>query len=112
MALGRAFLQDRGSDQTIGKGKKLLVNGARQAGKALHVGDRIRLRLGPYEHQLTVRGFIGTARAAPEAVRLYEEDATPKRLAGTRRAAGCFRPVFRRKAGPPNSGAASSGGRN
>ena len=61
-------------------GGKALVNGARaKRAKAIHVGDRIRLRLGPYEYQLTVRGVSERRLPPVEAVRLYEEDAVAKR---------------------------------
>ena len=60
-------------------GGKVLVNGARaKRAKPIHVGDRKRLRLGPYEYHLTVRG-VSERRGPPvEAVRLYEEDAAGK----------------------------------
>lgn len=64
--------------EAIGGGK-VLVNGARaKRAKALHVGDRIRLRLGPYEHHLTVRGLSERRGPHAEAIQLYEEDATAK----------------------------------
>jgi ribosome-associated heat shock protein Hsp15 len=60
-------------------GGKALVNGARaKRAKPIHIGDRIRLRLGPYEYHLAVRG-VSERRGPPvEAVRLYEEDAAGK----------------------------------
>src|SRR5882672_7108783 len=64
--------------EAIGGGK-VLVNDARaKRAKSLHVGDRIRLRLGPYEYQLTVRGLSERRGPPTEAVRLYEEDAAGK----------------------------------
>jgi ribosome-associated heat shock protein Hsp15 len=60
-------------------GGKVLVNGARaKRAKSIHVGNRIRLRLGPYEYHLTVRGVSGRRGPPVEAVRLYEEDAEGK----------------------------------
>jgi ribosome-associated heat shock protein Hsp15 len=64
--------------EAIGGGK-VLVNDARaKRAKPLHVGDRIRLRLGPYEYQLTVRELSERRGPQAEAVRLYEEDAAGK----------------------------------
>ena len=64
--------------EAIGGGK-VLVNEARaKRAKPIHVGDRIRLRLGPYEYQLTVRE-VSERRGPPvDAMRLYEEDTAGK----------------------------------
>jgi ribosome-associated heat shock protein Hsp15 len=55
-------------------GGKVHVNGERsKPAKLLRVGDRLRVRVGPYEHDVIVRGLAerrGPARAAAE---LYEE---------------------------------------
>jgi ribosome-associated heat shock protein Hsp15 len=62
-------------------GGKAEVNGARaKRAKALKVGDRLRLRKGPFEYHLTVRGLA--ARRGPPAVAagLYEEDPATKLL--------------------------------
>jgi ribosome-associated heat shock protein Hsp15 len=57
-------------------GGKVELNGARpKRAHQVRAGDRVRLRLGPYEHQLTVTG-LATRRGPAEAARaLYEEDA-------------------------------------
>lgn len=69
--------------EAIGGGK-VLVNGARaKRAKAIHAGDRIRLRLGPYEYQLIVRGLSERRGPPTEAVRLYEEDAVAKQARET-----------------------------
>ena len=47
-------------------------------GKAVHVGDTIRIRLGPYEHVVTVNALSERRGPAKEAVLLYEEDAAAK----------------------------------
>jgi len=61
-------------------GGKVLVNGARaKRAKAIHIGDRIRLRLGPYEYQLTVRDVSERRGPPADAIRLYEEDAAGKK---------------------------------
>jgi len=62
-------------------GGKVLVNGARaKRAKPVHAGDRVRLRLGPYEHHLTIRDASERRGPPAEAVRLYEEDAAGKRI--------------------------------
>ena len=61
-------------------GGKVLVNGARaKRAKPVHVGDQLRVRIGPYEYQVTVR-VLSERRGPPlEAARLYEEDPAAKR---------------------------------
>ncbi len=60
-------------------GGKVQVNGDRaKPAKAVKPGDEIRLRLGPYEHVLKVKGTSERRGPAPEAQRLYEETATSR----------------------------------
>jgi ribosome-associated heat shock protein Hsp15 len=55
-------------------GGKVYVNGERaKPAKPVRPGDEVRLRLGPYEHVLVVRGTAERRGPAPEAQRLYEE---------------------------------------
>ena len=55
-------------------GGKVQVNGDRvKRAKPLQVGDEVRIRLGPYEHQIVVRELSDRRGPAPEAARLYEE---------------------------------------
>ena len=55
---------------------KVQVNGARaKAAKAVHAGDRVRVRKAPYEFQLVVRGLSERRGPASEAAVLYEETA-------------------------------------
>jgi len=55
-------------------GGKVQVNGDRaKPAKSVKPGDEVRLRLGPYEHVLIVRGTAERRGSAPEAQRLYEE---------------------------------------
>ena len=59
---------------------KVHVNGARaKRAKAVQVGDRVRVRTGPYEYHLRVR--VLSERRGPPAVAaaLYEEDPEGKR---------------------------------
>src|SRR6266550_3680999 len=55
-------------------GGKVQVNGERaKPAKAVKVGDEVRLRLGPYEHVLTIRGLSERRGPATVAQSLYEE---------------------------------------
>lgn len=57
-------------------GGKVELNGeSAKRSKVVRPGDRIRLRLGPYEHLLTVRALSERRGPASVAVTLYEEDA-------------------------------------
>jgi ribosome-associated heat shock protein Hsp15 len=65
-------------------GGKVQVNGARvKRAKALQIGDRVRVRQGPYEFQLTVRALSERRGPAAAAALLYEEDAETKRARET-----------------------------
>jgi len=53
---------------------KVEVNDERpKRGKAVKVGDRIRVRLGPYEHHVVVRELSARRGPASVAQQLYEE---------------------------------------
>ncbi|HEU4681524.1 MAG TPA: S4 domain-containing protein [Gemmatimonadales bacterium] len=55
-------------------GGKVQVNGERvKRAKPLQVGDEVRIRQGPYEHQIVVSRLSERRGPAPEAARLYEE---------------------------------------
>jgi len=55
-------------------GGKVQVNGDRvKRAKPLQVGDEVRIRLGPYEHQVVVRELSDRRGPAADAARLYEE---------------------------------------
>jgi ribosome-associated heat shock protein Hsp15 len=57
------------------EGGKVELNGDKpKRAKAVRAGDRLRLRLGPYEHVLTVREVSERRGPASVAVTLYEED--------------------------------------
>ena len=57
-------------------GGKVQVNGDRaKPAKSVKPGDEVRLRLGPYEHVVAVRGTAERRGPSAEAVRLYEETA-------------------------------------
>ena len=56
------------------EGGKVQVNGERvKRAKSLQAGDEVRIRLGPYEHQIVVRQLSERRGPASEAARLYEE---------------------------------------
>jgi len=55
---------------------KIDVNDDRpKRGRAVHVGDRLTIRLGPYQHHVVVRGLSGRRGPAAVARELYEETA-------------------------------------
>ncbi len=73
------FFKTRGLAATAIAGGRVEVNGARaKHAKTVHLGDGVRLRLGPYEHVLTVRALSVRRGPAKEAVLLYEEDPAAK----------------------------------
>ena len=60
-------------------GGKVELNGARaKRAKPVQVGDRLRVRRGPFEHHVTVRGLSARRGPAAVAAALYEEDAERK----------------------------------
>ena len=57
-------------------GGKVQVNGERvKRAKPLQVGDELRIRQGPYEHQVVVRQLSDRRGPAVQAATLYEEKA-------------------------------------
>ena len=59
---------------------KVEVNGDRpKRGKAVKVGDAVRVRLGPYEHHVAVRALSARRGPAAQAQLLYEETETSLR---------------------------------
>ena len=51
------------------------VNGERaKRSRMVQAGDRVRIRSGPYEHLITIRGVSERRGSAPIAQALYEED--------------------------------------
>ena len=60
-------------------GGKVQVNGERvKRAKTLQLNDEIRIRQGPYEYQIVVRGLSERRGPASEAALLYEETAESK----------------------------------
>lgn len=61
-------------------GGKIEVNDERsKRAKLVTAGDRIRIRMGPYEHIITVKDVSERRGPAPVAAKLYEEDAESKK---------------------------------
>jgi ribosome-associated heat shock protein Hsp15 len=55
-------------------GGKVQVNGERvKRARPLHIGDEVRIRQGPYEHQIVVRALSERRGPAAQASTLYEE---------------------------------------
>ena len=63
----------------IGGGKVSLNGDGVKPAKMIQIGDEVRLRLGPYEHVVTVRGLSERRGPASVAQTLYEE--TPASIA-------------------------------
>jgi ribosome-associated heat shock protein Hsp15 len=76
----RVFKTRAQASQAI-TGGKVHVNGARaKAAKLVQIGDAVRIRKGPFEFQLTVRG-VSERRGPPRAASvLFEEDPDGRRL--------------------------------
>jgi len=67
-------------------GGKVLFNGERaKPAREVHLGDEVRVRMGPYEHVLHVRLLTPRRGPARDAVLMYEE--TPDSLAARTRLA-------------------------
>ncbi len=84
-------------------GGKVQLNGARaKPSKPVHPGDRLRVRVGPFEHALVVRALSERRGRAEEARQLYDETAESRtareRLAEQLRLAPS--PVYRGKGRP------------
>jgi ribosome-associated heat shock protein Hsp15 len=65
-------------------GGKVQVNGARaKRSRPLHAGDQVKVRLGPYEHIVTVRTLSERRGPPAAALLLYQEDPEGKRARET-----------------------------
>ena len=73
------FFKTRALAAEAVEGGKVQVNGDRpKRARPLQVGDEIRVRLGPYEHTITVRALSARRGPASEAAELYEETAASR----------------------------------
>ncbi len=78
------FFKTRSQATEAVEGGKVEVNGARvKPAKDIKIGDELRVRLGPYEHVLVVRGLGERRGSASVAQSLYEE--TPDSVAARER---------------------------
>lgn len=64
----------------IGAGKVQVNDAPAKRAKQLRVGDRVRLRKGPFEYRLTVRGLAEHRGPPGVAAALYQEDPDAQRL--------------------------------
>ncbi|HEX2219756.1 MAG TPA: RNA-binding S4 domain-containing protein [Gemmatimonadales bacterium] len=73
------FFKTRALAAEAVEGGKVQVNGERpKRARPLQVGDELRIRLGPYEHVVTVRALSGRRGPAAAAAALYEETAASR----------------------------------
>ncbi len=73
------FFKTRALAAEAVEGGKVQVNGDRpKRARLLQVGDEIRIRLGPYEHTVTVRALSVRRGPASEAAGLFEETAASR----------------------------------
>ena len=78
------LFKTRALASTAAAGGKVEVNGARaKPGRAVKVGDTLRVRVGPYEYHLTVRGLAERRGPAALAHALYQEDDESRRARET-----------------------------
>jgi ribosome-associated heat shock protein Hsp15 len=74
------FYKTRGLSAEAIDGGKIEVNGERaKRSRVVHAGDRLRIRIGPYEHIVMVKGVSERRGSAPIAQALYEEEAESKK---------------------------------
>lgn len=78
------FFKTRSLATEAVNGGKVELNGLRpKPAKEVHVGDRLRVRLGPYVHELTVKALGERRGPASAAAALYDE--TPESTAARER---------------------------
>jgi len=69
------FYKTRGLSAGAIDAGKIEVNGERaKRARLVQAGDKIRIRIGPYEHVVTVKDVSERRESAPIAQALYEED--------------------------------------
>ena len=74
------FYKTRGLSAEAIDGGRIEVNGERaKRARLVHAGDRLRIRIGPYEHVVLIKGVSEKRGSAPIAQALYEEDAESKK---------------------------------
>jgi ribosome-associated heat shock protein Hsp15 len=74
------FYKTRGLSADAIDGGKIEVNSERaKRSRLVQSGDRLKIRIGPYEHVITVKGVSEKRGSAPVAQALYEEDAESRK---------------------------------
>ncbi len=74
------FYKTRGLSADAVDAGKVEVNGERaKRARLIQAGDKVRIRIGPYEYIITVRGVSERRGSAPIAQALYEEEAESKK---------------------------------
>src|SRR4029078_992802 len=69
------FYKTRGLSADAIDGGKIEVNGEKdKRARLVQAGDKLRIRIGPYEHVITVKGVSERRGSAPIAQALYEEE--------------------------------------
>lgn len=75
----RFFKTRSEASEAIGGGKVLMGDLRVKRAKGVRVGDRVRIRKGPYDFHITVRGLSARRLGAAAAAALFEEDAAGKK---------------------------------
>lgn len=74
------FYKTRGLSAAAVDAGKIEVNGERaKRSRLVQAGDRVRIRIGPYEHIVAVRGVSDRRGSAVIAQALYEEEAESRK---------------------------------
>ena len=74
------FYKTRGLSADAIDAGKLEVNGERaKRARLVQAGDKVRIRIGPYEHVITIKDVSDRRGSAPVAQALYEEEAESKK---------------------------------
>lgn len=75
----RFFKTRAGASEAIAGGKVLVGEARAKRAKPVRVGDSLRIRKGPYDFRITVRGLSARRLSAESAAALFEEDAAGKK---------------------------------
>lgn len=75
----RFFKTRAAAAEAIAGGKVMVADARIKRAKPFRVGDRLRIRKGPYDFLITVRGLSARRLGAEAAAALYEEDAEGKK---------------------------------
>ena len=74
------FYKTRGLSADAIDAGKIEVNGERaKRARLVQAGDKVRIRIGPYEHVITIKDVSDRRGSAPVAQALYEEEAESKK---------------------------------